>query len=269
MNHFIDTYDLQQKTFTVDIEERNTPKIIIKRSDKDAHLKVPIKLNLEENDDVRASTTYGSIAPSNLVTFTPSKSDMEPQLQPCMNIFDMHNKTFATCTIKQICRKHPKGINKYTKIVCGSTCRLYKGHIIMMALIIVIALLTIAIGAKYKDQCPVEQNIPMYLIVLGVLTLVLMIIQVHFFIQKVFVKNKDTVQKGTFAAAKMIFILFLFAWFVTGQVWIFKQFQPQYQDKYARNYCHKILYWYGLGINLFICFIGFGILCISRQSYRA
>ncbi|XP_074479865.1 transmembrane protein 272-like [Sebastes fasciatus] len=110
----------------------------------------------------------------------------------------------------------------------------------------------IAIGAIYLDKCTRQPKIPIYLIVLGVFGLVQSIL---FCLCILKTPDDDTSNPiiRLFTAMNSLIACFLFCWFITGNVWIFSIYQPNY-NKNTTNvdpYCNKTLYLFALWTTIF------------------
>ncbi|CAF1001005.1 unnamed protein product [Rotaria sordida] len=98
-----------------------------------------------------------------------------------------------------------------------------------------IPLVQIIIGSLYKDKCPVNPYIPIYLIVTGAATLTVLptlILGV-------------TVKKLSFLLyLNMVFALLMFGWFITGTVWVIQsQNKVQFYNPNLRStYCHNSVF---------------------------
>ncbi|XP_071970412.1 transmembrane protein 272-like isoform X2 [Engystomops pustulosus] len=92
----------------------------------------------------------------------------------------------------------------------------------------------IAMGSIYIKDCAIEPNIPIYLIVAGVTSLIIcLLFPIHLC--------------APFAAyvIETIVGLFALAWFITGSVWVFRHYQTDPRD------CNDTLYKFAFGILLF------------------
>ncbi|CAF0967707.1 unnamed protein product [Rotaria magnacalcarata] len=158
-------------------------------------------------------------------------------------------------------------IPKSLMVVLGSTYCL-----LVLCVLLVIPILQLAIGASYRDQCTINSNIPVYLIVTGacgMATIILTLVLVAGFI---FVIKRQSVA-GTFVMGCItVFIMmfislmsfFLFIWFIVGNVWIFgAKKNVQYDNPAASNYCHRTLYQFAFAI-LIISYVMCCISCCSR-----
>ncbi|XP_061565549.1 transmembrane protein 272-like [Cololabis saira] len=101
----------------------------------------------------------------------------------------------------------------------------------------------IAIGAVYLHDCPRQPYIPIYLIVLGVFGVLLAGLPCLPCTQQ----PRDgpaTSPTNPCMALNSLMSLFLFCWFIAGNVWIYSIYQPNY-DKNTTSvdpYCDKTLY---------------------------
>lgn len=165
------------------------------------------------------------------------------------------------------------------------TTLLSGGYASVAALVYLMCLLALPIaklvlGIIYLKQCPVNTNIPLYMIVAGScgLTLVLLLI----------VSSTCSYMRSSITARKcvhssIIFFmafsrgfrgllgLFLIVWFFFGNVWVFGvryrvRTEPvdMNNPNEFENYCHPSLYWFAFYlliatyfIALFVCFIKF------------
>lgn len=133
------------------------------------------------------------------------------------------------------------------------------GCTIMIGLVMAIPIAMIVIGAKYKNQCPVEDKIPIYLIVGGAVGVFRNLISLC---QRSMKSNDneddDEKKKRPFES---ILDCFLFVWFICGNVWIYRIYQPHYTtDPSDSEYCHKTLYLFAFWITT-SAYIFAGVLC--------
>ena len=114
-------------------------------------------------------------------------------------------------------------------------------------------------GAKYKDDCPAEDKIPIYLIVMGA---VLIFRNLSSLCSKMCSNDDDAGddQDNKSAPQKCcdsILDLFMFCWFISGNYWIYHIYEPSYSK--SDDYCNKTLYlfsfWLMTASYIFIAFI--------------
>ncbi|XP_070849732.1 transmembrane protein 272-like [Chaetodon trifascialis] len=99
----------------------------------------------------------------------------------------------------------------------------------------------IAIGSVYLHDCPQEDHIPIYLIVVGVFSLALTLLSCLPCARE----SKDGNPLSRVCAVWNSFAsLFLFCWFIAGNVWIYSIYQPNYNKNTTsmEPYCDKTLY---------------------------
>ena len=118
------------------------------------------------------------------------------------------------------------------------------------------------LGAKYKDECPVENMIPIYLIVGGSAGLL-----------STFCACAVECREATIAPqpvsphwqvikqlSRLVFLP-LFVWFIAGNVWIYKNYEPNYTDPKSPYFCNKTLYLFAFWIITFY-YILFGAVLV-------
>ena len=113
-------------------------------------------------------------------------------------------------------------------------------------------------GAKYKDQCPVEDKIPIYLIVGGAVGVFRNLISLC---QRATKSNndedEDEKKKRPFEG---ILDCFLFIWFICGNVWIYKNYKPDFTDSGSEEYCNQTLYLFAFWLTT-STYILAGVMC--------
>ncbi|TKS92888.1 hypothetical protein D9C73_027125 [Collichthys lucidus] len=115
-------------------------------------------------------------------------------------------------------------------------------------LLCVLPIAEIAIGAIYLDDCPRQSYIPIYLIVMGVFSLVLVLLSCLLSTLKP--EDRSTTWNS-------LITCFLFCWFIAGNVWIYSIYKPNF-DKNTTNvdpYCDKTLYLFAFWVTTlgYIC----------------
>ncbi|CAH3021084.1 unnamed protein product [Porites evermanni] len=94
----------------------------------------------------------------------------------------------------------------------------------------------IVMGARYIDECPVEDMIPIYLIVAASAGLFNTCCSAGALIYQ---SGDDKQTLNPFTALMQ---LFHFAWFIAGNVWIYSIYEPNYTDPSSPDFCNKTLY---------------------------
>lgn len=117
--------------------------------------------------------------------------------------------------------------------ICFYTIMFVGGLIFLIA----VPIAMIIFGSIYLYQCPAEKNIPIFLIVGGVFVNIKTVLSVFFRVKK----NENKEWKITLIPT-IIFQFFTFAWFITGCVWIYGIYPPNYEDLKNPRYCNRTLY---------------------------
>ena len=113
-------------------------------------------------------------------------------------------------------------------------------------------------GAKYKNDCHVQDKIPIYLIVAGAVGVFRNLISLGQRAKKSDNDSDDEEKKRN--PIESILDCFLFAWFICGNVWIYQNYQPNYTDPSSADYCHKTLYLFAFWITT-ATYILIGVMC--------
>ncbi|XP_071488524.1 transmembrane protein 272-like [Diadema antillarum] len=122
---------------------------------------------------------------------------------------------------------------------------------ILMALVLAIPIAMIVIGAMYKNDCPVQYLIPIYLIVMGAVYSCksLMDLKVRFQRSRLPPEEQEGFQPSTGeSAVSNIVGLFLFAFFIAGNVWIYGIYAPNTSNPNGPDYCDPTLYYFSFWV---------------------
>lgn len=107
-----------------------------------------------------------------------------------------------------------------------------------------VTLVSLVIGALYSRDCPIEPSVPVFLIVQGTVGLIIFVLHLVATIYILYItafKYQFIVTVAFLAAA---LILFLFGWFLAGNVWVFsivERVQSTDQTK-ADSFCNDTVY---------------------------
>jgi len=121
-------------------------------------------------------------------------------------------------------------------------------------------------GYVYKEQCPKQKHIPIYLIVAGSFTILRQILDLF---ARCATKDDDGGNQRFLTCdcckcLTAIISLFMFGWFIAGNIWIYSAYEPNYTDPISQEYCHKTLYLFAfwLTTSVYIC-VAFFCCCLS------
>ncbi|KAM4536670.1 transmembrane protein 272 [Odontesthes bonariensis] len=129
----------------------------------------------------------------------------------------------------------------------------------------------ISIGAVHLNDCPRQPYIPIYLIVAGVFGLALAVLSCLPCAQELDDGTTNPLSRPC-AAWNSLTSFFLFCWFITGNVWIYSIYEPNY-NKTTTNvdpYCDKTVYlfafWTTTLVYILIGFFMFIGCCLCCRS---
>lgn len=119
-------------------------------------------------------------------------------------------------------------------------------------------------GAKYKDDCPVEPFIPIYLIVggsFGMLKTIIVLCQRA----RSHDETDTDIDEDQSMSSKFIdgvLNLFLFTWFIAGNIWVYSKYKPNPTPppNDAMNYCNPTLYMFAFWV-ITASYILMGAIC--------
>lgn len=134
--------------------------------------------------------------------------------------------------------------------------------LIYLCLLLALPIIKLVFGILYATECPVNKNIPLYMIVSGAcgLTLVLLLLlgSTCSYCRAAVNTKKSThrLMICTIALARGLqgaLAIFLFIWFFFGNVWIFSvRYRVRTDRAYDRNnYCHPTLYSFAFYVLIF------------------
>jgi len=72
--------------------------------------------------------------------------------------------------------------------------------------------------------------------------------------------NQDEEEEKKKRPLESILDCFLFVWFICGNVWIYENYKPNYDDLNSTEYCHQTLYQFAFWITT-STYILVGVLC--------
>ncbi|XP_068603761.1 transmembrane protein 272-like [Brachionichthys hirsutus] len=123
-------------------------------------------------------------------------------------------------------------------------------------------LAAIGLGATHLNSCPVQPNIPVYLMVLGAASLVALSVTYT-------LKNGDGCALISFCSTFVY--LFAFCWLIAGSVWVYPLYPPSYTP--GGQYCHRTTYQFAFVVttvmwaSLFIFVFSIGLLISCKIEF--
>ncbi|XP_046374201.1 transmembrane protein 272-like [Haliotis rufescens] len=126
-------------------------------------------------------------------------------------------------------------LKKYNETKCGPV-----GTAVITIISLALPIAMVAMGAIHKDNCPAEKYIPTYMIVAGIFTIIVSVVRL---VGKTCLADSDGNVWFPCQIVSGVISLFLFAWVIAGNVWIYglyNKYNPT--DKTAANYCDNTFY---------------------------
>ncbi|UJR28134.1 hypothetical protein I4U23_009391 [Adineta vaga] len=130
------------------------------------------------------------------------------------------------------------------------------GATALLALLTVFQVILFFIGVKYLNDCPVQPNLPVYLLVAGSMGLVrlLNLLWKQFRrrrlrkLEGVELDQEEETEDNGSGFTDAVLNLFLLAWFIVGQFWTWRSFMPNFEFglENPEKYCHKNVYIFAL-----------------------
>jgi len=150
------------------------------------------------------------------------------------------------------------------------------GFTILMGLFLAIPISMLVMGALNIDNCRAEEMIPIYLVVAGSFG----VAKNLFSLVNRCRKNKEELEEDSTKVNPLVSLVdcFLFAWFIAGNVWIYRTTDRDGVNKDADNYCDDTLYYFAFWVTTSVyiimgttccCMCTFGILaacCSGRKE---
>ncbi|XP_037116388.1 transmembrane protein 272-like [Syngnathus acus] len=130
--------------------------------------------------------------------------------------------------------------------------------VLLKVLLCIIPIAMIAVGAEHLDDCPRQRYIPVYLIVMGFFFM-LLVISVYLPCTR---QPKDGPPNPLYRLSlgwNVLLAVFLVAWFIAGNVWIYSIYKPNYHKNITmpEPYCDKRLYQFAFWtMTLFYILVG-------------
>jgi len=136
------------------------------------------------------------------------------------------------------------------------------GYTIMLSIMYLVPIAMIIIGSMRVDDCPAESQIPIFLIVAG---LVLVLKNTLSLVQQIKRYRQDNAEDQTKKhPCEGIIDSFLLIWFIAGNIWVYREYNDvQYDNRskkgtYCDELCYKFAFWC---ITTVYIFCGLAVTC--------
>ncbi|XP_021358794.1 uncharacterized protein LOC110453903 isoform X2 [Mizuhopecten yessoensis] len=132
---------------------------------------------------------------------------------------------------------------------------------ILFGILLAVPIAMTIIGGVYLNDCPVERYIPIYLLVAGAFGIIK---NLSSLVQKIRNKKEageDDDQKHMKTnPGDMLLNCFLFAWFIAGNVWVYRTYGNFSTNDTSPLYCHPTCYYFAFWI-ITSTYILAGLIC--------
>ncbi|CAH1102346.1 unnamed protein product [Psylliodes chrysocephalus] len=135
-------------------------------------------------------------------------------------------------------QKSSKGVLDFLKniiiIVLGTL-----GCTIILGVTIVIPICMIVMGSIYLHDCPQGEYIPVYLLVGGIFGVVKQLLHLSARVRQTEEERQEENLRQS--PTQTLLNCFMLGWFIIGSVWVYKEYQPNYDPSLGKH-CNKNLY---------------------------
>ncbi|CAF3633769.1 unnamed protein product [Rotaria socialis] len=133
---------------------------------------------------------------------------------------------------------------------------------IYLCFLLALPITKLVLGILYVNECPVNKNIPLYMIISGACGLAIVVL-IFFTSACTYCRSMLNARKQTHGfiifiiaftrAVRGALAIFLFIWFLFGNIWVFNARYRVRTDKPndTNNYCHATLYWFAFYVLIF------------------
>lgn len=217
--HLLEDTQEEDKDYQKDLEDN--PKEV----EQTLLQKETITVDIQSEDDNRATLPLSE---------KKSRSDEESKKKPSKYLFPVKRMKIAWAKSSTTC----EFFFRATFIIFSTL-----GWMFCIGGIPFISLALLIMGSIYKDDCKIQPNIPIYLIVAGALGTVQHFIAIwtKYLPKESQGRLKD--YRSCCVAIDSLMHLFLTIWFVLGCIWVYGVYNDvEYRDTTRDEYCHQTLY---------------------------
>lgn len=134
------------------------------------------------------------------------------------------------------------------------------GCTVCLGVLLALPIAMIAIGAVYLHDCPRERYIPIYLVVAGSVGILANLMGLC---KKAKNRNEPEEEQEKPKGNPVDYLLncFLLAWFIAGNVWVYKVAGDWSSDPAQSNYCHPTVFYFAFWV-ITSTYIIVGVVCL-------
>ncbi|RXG61158.1 hypothetical protein Avbf_02167 [Armadillidium vulgare] len=117
------------------------------------------------------------------------------------------------------------------------------GCTLMISVTVIIPILMIIIGSLKMDECPAERFVPIYLVVGGSFGVLKNLLNFNSRFHLALTEEEEAhLPWHKRLHFQSLLNFFLTGWFITGCVWVYRIYEPNYTDRSSSRYCNYTLY---------------------------
>lgn len=136
-------------------------------------------------------------------------------------------------------RKTSKGVFDFFKniliILLGAV-----GCTVILGVTIIVPICMIVMGLIYLHDCPQGEYIPVYLLVGGIFGILKQLLHLSTRVRQREEEREQEQLRQT--PTQTLLNCFMLGWFIIGSVWVYKEYEPNYDPAKDVKYCNKSLY---------------------------
>lgn len=209
-----------------------------------------VEISVENEDNIILESSYGKNAP-------PFYNEAKNVFNPSANMFK--TKLNITTQTDNLFRRF---FTKCTTYFCFSIT-----IVVILAILMVLPVVMIIIGSYYLKSCPIQNMIPIWLVIFGSL---LIIKNISTLVQRInsLKKGEEKSSSTAMNVFDSLMSMFIAGWFVCGNIWTYNiRNQVQFDNKLdLATYCSKTTFlfsfWLITSIYILIC-VGCLTFCIT------
>jgi hypothetical protein len=145
--------------------------------------------------------------------------------------------------------------------------------LIYLTFLLALPIAKLVLGILYVKECPINRNIPLYTIVAGACGLAIVILLL-LSSACTYYRSMSNAKKSThrfliftiafFRGIQGALAIFLFIWFIFGNIWVFNaRYRVQTDKPNDTNYCNATLYWFAFYVLIFTYVYAIFTYCIK------
>uniref|UniRef100_A0A1B6CG79 Uncharacterized protein n=1 Tax=Clastoptera arizonana TaxID=38151 RepID=A0A1B6CG79_9HEMI len=145
---------------------------------------------------------------------------------------------------------------------------------VIVGVTVVIPISMIVIGSMYLYDCPQGEYIPIYLLVGGAFGVLKQLLHLSSKVRQR--EEEQEEERIRQSPTQTLLNCFMLGWFIIGSVWVYKEYEPNYDPSQGSKYCNRTLYLFAFwlitsvyialgAMTLCLCSVSIGTFIFSRD----